>query len=477
MVDKQSSPLGLAFTSQLEEAVLDNLTVTGEIPTWLAGSFIANGPAQFELGDFSFNHWFDGFAMLKQFKFNQGKVSFQNKFLRSNQYVHSTKDNKLYTNEFSTYASPTFLGRLIHAVKALGKEIPYDNCNVNTTCINNRYVAMTESNHIVEFNKENLSTIGEFQFDDSIKGQLSLAHPHLDPVTGDMINITIEIDKTNIYHIYRTLPNSTKRELILSYQSNTLFYIHSFSITPNYIILFHSPLTLNKYKLLFDTPFNHALSWKKYQTSKFIVIHRQDKKIFEIDANEAFLCLHSVNAYEKNNEIILDLVCYQHDNVYQELTLMNLRSAHPALQAGETKRYVLNVDKKQCRIHSLSRKDNEFPMINYHLVNGHDYRFVYSIAKSHEGVYFLNEIQKLNVQTGHTLVWTKDNYYPGEPCFIPRPDGRDEDDGVLLSLALDVQRQHSCLIILNAKDLQPLAEIALPFHLPFGLHGQFFKIS
>lgn len=35
-----------AYSSQLLETDLTNLTCEGEIPTWLSGSFISNGPAQ-----------------------------------------------------------------------------------------------------------------------------------------------------------------------------------------------------------------------------------------------------------------------------------------------------------------------------------------------------------------------------------------------------------------------------------------------
>ena len=41
------------------------VAVEGDIPTWLHGRLISNGPGQFQVGDTRFNHWFDGFALLK----------------------------------------------------------------------------------------------------------------------------------------------------------------------------------------------------------------------------------------------------------------------------------------------------------------------------------------------------------------------------------------------------------------------------
>lgn len=50
--------LSKAYTSQSDEITLDNLRIDGDIPTWLSGSFVSNGPGQFEVGGTHFNHWF-----------------------------------------------------------------------------------------------------------------------------------------------------------------------------------------------------------------------------------------------------------------------------------------------------------------------------------------------------------------------------------------------------------------------------------
>jgi len=74
-----------AFSSQLQEINIKNIAYTGTLPSWLKGSLINNGPAQFEVGHTFFKHWFDGFAMLKKVDFSQEKVDFQNKILHSQQ--------------------------------------------------------------------------------------------------------------------------------------------------------------------------------------------------------------------------------------------------------------------------------------------------------------------------------------------------------------------------------------------------------
>lgn len=167
-MQKRNPNLSKAYSSQNNETTLDNLRIDGEVPTWLSGSFVSNGPGQFEVGETHFNHWFDGFAMLKKFDFKSETVRFQNRFLQSKEYVESNKFGRLNVNEFATYASSFTLGRILTFMKELIKSSIHDNCVVNTTCVAEHYIAMTESNDVLSFNMNDLSTIGAFKYTDNI---------------------------------------------------------------------------------------------------------------------------------------------------------------------------------------------------------------------------------------------------------------------------------------------------------------------
>ena len=473
-MQKTKLNLSKAYSSQYDETTLDRLDINGEVPTWLSGSFVSNGPGQFEVGSTHFNHWFDGFSMLKKFDFKSGKVRFQNRFLQSKEYVESNKLGKLNANEFGTYASKSNLGRILSSVNELIKGNSHDNCVVNTTCIAENYIAMTEGNDALSFDIKDLSTTGEFNFIDKIPGHFTTAHPHFDFTTGELINISIEIGKTTKYHIYKIEPLSKIRKIIHTYSSDSLFYIHSFSITNNYIILFKSPLVMNKFKLILGFPFNNTLSYQENLSSFFVIIDRRNGKTHEIET-EPFVCLHGVNAYEYKNEIIMDLVCHHSGNPYDKLYLSNLRSSKPTLPTGEIRRYAIDVHSKNCKQRTLSTNTHEFPRINYKRCNGNKYQFVYTNWITNPEDQFFNAIQKLNVQVGSIQRWNKANYYLGEAVFVARTNGLLEDDGVLLSIAFDVSTQLSSLMIIDALSMQLVAEVCLPLHLPFGLHGNFYK--
>ena len=87
--DERTGSYGLGFADLEEEVEVARLPVEGEIPGWLSGDVIRDGPAKWKVGEGKLRHWFDGLAMLQKFGFRGGEVSYANKFLESPQYQHA----------------------------------------------------------------------------------------------------------------------------------------------------------------------------------------------------------------------------------------------------------------------------------------------------------------------------------------------------------------------------------------------------
>ncbi len=465
--------MAFIFDSQYQELKLNTPQVEGTIPTWLSGTFLSNGPAQFEVGDFQLKHWFDGFAMLKKFEFYEGHVHFQNQFLRSLQYTHAERTGQLYTSEFATYKDTFLPKRLMNGLMHAIKGVLYDNCNVNIARFSDTHVALTESQHMWALDLKNLDTLELFAFDDAMKGPLTTAHPYVDHVTGDVINVAIDIGRFVSYHVYQVSPGTNERMLIQTYRSEYLFYMHSFCVTSNYIILLKSSLVVHPIKLLFGVPFNLSLETSKNQQASFILIHRKEGCITEMPAELPFVCLHSVNAYEVRDKIFLDLVCHPAHNPYDLLYLDNLRASHPVLPSGELVRFELTPKIGHCMHEVLSATQQEFPRINEsaHTV----YQFVYTSIIQSKTARFFDGIQKFDLHARKSCRLEKPHYLMGEAVFVAAPRATQEDEGVLLCIAYNATTQCSSLLVIDARDMQQLAEVYLPVHLPMGLHGQFFS--
>lgn len=103
------------------------------------------------------------------------------------------------------------------------------------------------------------------------------------------------------------------------------------------------------------------------------------------------------------------------------------------------------------------------------------YNFVYGLGlKETQDIEVNNQLVKIGINSGDVKVWYHKGMYPSEPLFVETPGGSSEDDGIILSVVLDLQKQSSFLLLLNASDLTEIARAYAPVHLPIGLHGMFY---
>ena len=49
---------------------------------------------------------------------------------------------------------------------------------------------------------------------------------------------------------------------------------------------------------------------------------------------------------------------------------------------------------------------------------------------------FWSQLVKMDGESGSAQVWREEGTYPGEPIFVAKPGGTEEDGGVLLSVVL-----------------------------------------
>lgn len=81
----------------------------------------------------------------------------------------------------------------------------------------------------------------------------------------------------------------------------------------------------------------------------------------------------------------------------------------------------------------------------------------------------------MDVETGDTLVWRgTEQQYASEPVFVPRPDGIDEDDGLLLASVADVKDGAAdFLLLVDARTMEEVGRAAIEGPLPCSMHGVF----
>lgn len=151
--------------------------VTGQIPAWLSGSLLRNGPAKFSVGDERVD-WFDGLAMLHAFAFTPNQVKYSNRFIRSKQYYKMMVDKSMDFQGFSQDpCSKAFKGQSSSFVPEEMKDIV--NADVSIAKYGDKMVALTESPLPVVFDPVTLQTLGPFDYQDHLPKSdvFESAHP------------------------------------------------------------------------------------------------------------------------------------------------------------------------------------------------------------------------------------------------------------------------------------------------------------
>ncbi len=455
----------LGFTTQEHECSERELSLSGELPRWLRGSLLRTGPAKFEVGPDRMRHWFDGLAMLHRFTLGDGSVSYASRFLESRSYRAACERGRIAYGEFATDPCRSLFKRVqtLFSSDGLG-----DNANVNVSRLGERFVAMTETPLPVEFDARTLGAAAVAPY--RAPGQLSTAHPHMDH-DGGMLNFAAKLGRKSSYRFFHVDRQACEPRIVASLPVSEPAYMHSFGLTERWIVLAEFPFVVNPLALaLSGRPYIENYRWRGERGTRFTLLDRASGEAlggFETDACFAF---HHVGAYERDDEVLVDLCAYRDAGIVEDLYLERLRAGMPVAQAQLTRFRLRPADRSVTR-ELLADGNIELPRINYGRCNGRPYRYTWGVASGASG--WLEQLVKIDTEDGTTVEFAEPHRYPGEPVFVARPGAEKEDDGVLLSVVLDAERESSFLLVLDASELTEVARVDVPHHIPFGFHGQF----
>ncbi|XP_076359158.1 carotenoid-cleaving dioxygenase, mitochondrial-like [Tachypleus tridentatus] len=498
-------------------------TVKGEIPKWLNGQLYRIGPGKFDLAeDFCVNHWFDGAGILYRYTIKDGKVTFKSRFLETEAYEKMCIVKRPVFTEFGTRSYPDPCKSMFS--RFWSKLIPgdmTDNTIGNVFTMSDELYCVTETCYLWRVDPETLKTMDKVNLEKLISINLASAHPHVDH-DGTSYNLACSFHKGLKYHIVK-IPSTTasqggrpraflKASIITTISSSwtTCFsYYHSFVISDNFIVFLEQPQLLNTLKLATSVVKGLALiecmDWMPKEKTRFYVIEKSTGKVLKtVYKSEAFFVFHHVNAYEENNHIVVDLIGYEDPSFLQKYKLEKLRAGlFEEICPPQLRRFVLPLGKDLKKGENLVTLPNtkaravkqengviwltdeklakpgfEMPTINYKMYNGKKYRYVYGSGAFEQG-YFKNAVCKFDFETNELKLWREnENVYAGELTFVASPDAKEEDDGVLLCVAIDVRpNRPNMMIVLDAKTFTEIgrAEIDPEVTIRAGVHSHFVK--
>jgi carotenoid cleavage dioxygenase-like enzyme len=466
------------YTELQTEVENVSLEVIGIVPNWLSGTLIRNGPIKVVVNGQS-NNWLDGLAMLHAFSFHKEKVTYSNKFLRSDAYRTVFDEGSLNYDGFASDPCRSLFKKFL-TFFIPNSHPAIHNANVNVIKLADEYVALTEVPLPVKFDQKSLETLGVLDYQDALPKDKcwESAHPHYDPQQKRVLNYLIKFGQTSYYTLYELEDGSSQRKIIAEVPVAEPAYMHSFAVTKNYIILTEFPLVVKPLDLILkNQAFIKNFTWQPQKGTQFLVIDKTNGNTVGKYMTKPFFAFHHANAFEEDNTVQIDVVTYKDAGIITEESL-HANSKEDKYQS-QLERFSLFLNRGEITSKVLFPKSNEFPRINEKF-DGKPYQYVYVASfndKTDTQKELLNGegLYKINTSTQAVLAWSEKGCSAGEPVFVPAPGGLEEDDGVVLAVILDRIRNDSFLLILDGKSFKELGRARAPHLIPDSLHGQYFE--
>jgi len=421
-----------------EELTVSDLEVKGEVPKEINGLYIRNGMNP--RSGFS-DHWFFGNGMLHGFNFEDGKVSYKNRYVRTPYYE---KDLDIIGSFGDLSASPANTHIIKHADK---------------------FLALEEA-HLPWEVDENLETKGAYDFNGKLKGAMT-AHPRTCPKTGELLFFSYSVMSEPYLTYYRVNP-AGKLVQIEPIELPRAVMMHDWNVTENHVVFMDLPI-ISDMNLAVET--GSPFGFKPEFGARLGVMPREgsnsDVRWFDIDPCYVF---HPLNSYEEGNKIILH-VCRQQEamvggfqDIYGgETTVARLWKWTIDLELGSVKEE--QIDDAPC----------DFPRIDDRRIGfKNDYGYFTTLETDVESLTIGRHLLKYDLVNDKRLTHDLgENVTGGEALFVPRTANSSEDDGWVISLAYEAETDRSKLLVINSQDFEsaPVAEIYAPQRVPNGAHG------
>ncbi|WP_136716547.1 carotenoid oxygenase family protein [Halorientalis salina] len=478
----------------LHEETAATLSVEGTLPDWLTGSLVRNGPGAFSFPDGStVEHWFDGLAMLHRFTFDpdtrshraggagKDELHYRNRFLDTDAYRAALAGD--FEGGFAT-GETTLRSRLSTFLTD-----PYDNTNIIVERIGETYLALTESPRWVAVDPNTLATDRHVEYDGSApSGHLACAHLKRDPVTGTLVNVETEFGRTNQYHVH-AMSEPGVRHHIGSVETDEPAYMHSFALTPRFVVLTEFPLRVNPLRFLRpgrQAPFIEQFEWQPDRGTRVIVIDRTTGEVLADPVTDSVFGFHHVNAFERDGgrEIVFDLETVPDATTIDSLSIDSLREGELETLAGRLDRFTVDLggatgsnrygaDDVSVDRSRLYADGTALPTASPARWS-REHRYIYAMSMDQPPTEWAHGILKLDTRTGDVTEFSRGGDYFGEPIFVPAPDGDREDAGVVLTVALDAGENRSRLLVVDGDTFEENARVTLPHPIPFDFHGRYF---
>ena len=424
-----------------DEVTALDLPVHGRLPEELDGRYIRNGPNPVDETDPATYHWFTGNGMVHGLRLRDGKAEwYRNRFVRGQETYAQLGE--------PTPADP------FDGAKWLGSP------NTNVIGHAGKTFAIVEAGSVpVELSFE-LDTIGHTDFDGTLPYGFS-AHPHLDPVSGELHTVAYWWGWGNqVQYVRVGTDGRVNRTVDIPTTGSPM--IHDTAFTDRYVLILDLPCAFDMEAAASGARLPYR--WQDDYPARIGLLPREgtaaDVVWIEIDPCYVF---HPLNAHDDaDGNVVLDAV--RHPKMFAA-EVLGPNEGTPTLE-----RWTLNPTTRTSSQVTISDRGQEFPRQNESLFGKYN-RFGYAVSAGER--LDPNALLKHDLETGETLVHERPGVQHLEGVFVPREGATAEDDGWIMAYAYDGTTDNGEVVVIDAQDFAapPVARIELPQRVPFGFHG------
>lgn len=447
-----------------QDLAAQDLPIEGRLPSQLRGVYYKNGPALMARGGERYQHWFDGDGLVQAWRFGEGKVSHQARFVQTAKFKAESAAGRFLVPAFGT------------AIEARMPTRGSDGMNVANTSVllqQDKLYALWEGGSAHELDPQTLATRGLKTWAPELAGMPFSAHPKVE-ADGTVWNFGTMFGRMAIYQI--SAQGQVLRREVFASPAPTAF-VHDFVVSQNYLVFLLPPMHLDVAAMRAGASMAGSLRWQAAESTKVLVIDKADfsrRRMLEIPACMLF---HFGNAWDDGQTLQLDYVQSREMPLLTEDFKRLMQGERPLGKQASNPRF-MRIDLASGRIELQSRDEEvEFPVVDPRVV-AQRYRHVYYPTALETGERWgFNGLLHLDLQSGRRQRFSfGSEVVVEEHVLVPKPGSSQEGEGWLLGLCYDSRRQRSFASVFDAQALSagPLAKVWLPYWVTYGFHGKFY---
>lgn len=444
----------------------DEMTIIGEVPRDLNGVYIRNthNQAQAPTGIY---HPFDGDGMLHAMRFDDGKVEYRNRFVRTTGFLAEQAAGKAL---WPGLLQPEDYGRRGWGAMGAMKDNAGTDIMVHAGQI---LASMSQGSEPWSLSPATLETLGTrgnwaAQVPDGVS-----SHYKVDNDTGEM----------TFFNYPQTAPFMNYG--VINKEDNLVHYVpielpgarwpHDMGMTKHYTVLHDLPYFFDPDALKEG---RRKLEFHDDIPARFGIIPRygrtEDARWFE--AKPAWV-MHLANCFEDGEWVIQDgciwdnpvmpPVSNPHDVYGRIARQLDKHATHTHMY-----RWMFNMVTGEVKEFPLDDEVTEFPIISNDFV-GKPYQFTFN-SLFMPGHWLMTGIKKYDLKSGGMdRIEYGEGRFGSEVCVALRDDYTAEDDGYVITFVNDMQADTSECVVYDAAHVSdgPVCRIVLPERISAGTHA------